>query len=102
MRAKAQGRSPPHPDSRGPALGPGGKAARKRWAALIKQVYEEDPLICPKCGQKMKIINFIQREQKEVIEKVLKHCGLWGEETARAPPEGQVDGFENSIEDSRD
>ena len=26
----------------------------KRWAALIKQVYEIDPLSCPKCGGQMK------------------------------------------------
>lgn len=76
-------------------LGPGGKAARKRWAALIKQVYETDPLICPKCGGEMKIIRFIDRNQQEVIEKILKHCELWEEESARAPPEPERDGFEN-------
>ena len=35
-------------------MAPGGKQARKRWAALIKQVYEIDPLSCPKCGAQMK------------------------------------------------
>ena len=35
-------------------LAPGRKQARKRWAALIKQVYENDPLSCPKCGAEMK------------------------------------------------
>ena len=34
----------------------------------------------------MKIIAFIQRDQGEVIEKILKHCGLWEEAPARAPP----------------
>jgi hypothetical protein len=33
----------------------------------------------------MKIISFIERHQTEVIEKILRHCGLW-EEEARAPP----------------
>ena len=61
------------------------KTARKRWAALIKQMYETDPLICPKCGEQMKIISFIERNQKEVIEKILRYCGLWEEESARAP-----------------
>ena len=70
----------------------GGNAARKREAALIKQVYEIDPLICPQCGGEMKIINSIEREQKEVIEKILKHGGLWEEETARAPPEEKLAG----------
>ncbi|MDA1278402.1 MAG: hypothetical protein O2960_30795 [Verrucomicrobia bacterium] len=35
----------------------------------------------------MKIISFIERGQREVIEKILRHCGLWEEEAARAPPE---------------
>jgi hypothetical protein len=39
-------------------LGPDRTTARKRWAALIKQVYETDPLLCPKCGGEMKIISF--------------------------------------------
>jgi hypothetical protein len=63
------------------------KEVRQRWAALIKQVYEVDPLLCPKCGGQMKIIGFIERHQSEVIEKILRHCGLWEEQSARAPPE---------------
>jgi hypothetical protein len=54
---------------------------------LIKQVYEVDPLLCPKCGGQMKIIGFIERHQSEVLEKILRHCGLWEEQSARAPPE---------------
>jgi hypothetical protein len=34
----------------------------------------------------MKIIAFIERRQTEVIEKILRHCGLWEESSARAPP----------------
>ena len=29
------------------------------WAALIKQVYEVDPLLCDKCGATMKIVAFL-------------------------------------------
>ncbi len=32
----------------------------KTWAALIKRVYEVDPLVCDKCGGTMKIIAFLQ------------------------------------------
>jgi hypothetical protein len=46
---------------------------------LIKQVYEVDPLFCRNCGVEMKIISFIERRQSEVIEKILRHCGLWDE-----------------------
>jgi hypothetical protein len=62
------------------------REARKRRAALIKQVYETDPLICSKCGAAMKIIAFIERRQAEVVEKILRHCGLWEEAPARDPP----------------
>ena len=58
------------------------REARKGWAALIKQVYEIDPLSCPKCGAEMKIVSFIERHQTEVIEKILRYCELWEE----APP----------------
>lgn len=30
---------------------------RKSWAALIRLVYEADPLLCPKCGTQMKIVS---------------------------------------------
>ncbi len=63
------------------------KLARSRWAALIKRVYEVNPLACPKCGQEMRIIAFIEkRDQYDVIEGILKHCGLWREPVSRAPP----------------
>ncbi len=36
----------------------------------------------------MKIISFIERCQQDVIERTLRHCGLWEGTlaTARAPP----------------
>ena len=39
----------------------------------------------------MKIVSFIERSQQEVIERILRHCGLWEGPlrtlaTARAPP----------------
>jgi len=67
---------------------------RKGWGALIKQVYESDPICCPKCGSEMKIIAFIERHQTGVIEKILRHCGLWDENRARGPPVPEV-----SVED---
>ena len=46
------------------------KEYRKNWARLIQKIYEVDPLMCPKCHGRMKIIAFI--EDEEVIEKILK------------------------------
>lgn len=57
-----------------------------RWAALIKRVYEMDPLKCPKCGGKMKFISFIEKHQADIIEKILRHCDLWIDQRDRGPP----------------
>ncbi len=61
------------------------------WAMLIKRIYEVDPLECAKCGGEMKIVSFIERAQKPVIERILRHCGLWEGPirtfaSARGPP----------------
>jgi hypothetical protein len=85
LRAKAK---LPVSDSDGqPADSPTAKEARKRWAALIRKVYEADPLRCPQCGEEMRIISFIEGHQSDVIEEILRHCGLWEEESARGPPD---------------
>jgi len=52
-----------------------GAAAKRAGARLIKQVYEVDPLVCPRCAGAMRIIAFL--EQPEVIAKILTHVGLW-------------------------
>ncbi len=59
------------------------KGYRKNWARLIQKIYEVDPLTCPKCHGPMAIISFIEAE--DVIEKILKHLGLW-EAKPRPPP----------------
>ena len=51
---------------------------------LIKRVYEVDPLCCPKCQGEMKVIALIEPPQGAVIEKILRHCGLW--RSTRGPP----------------
>ena len=58
-------------------------AQRKAWAQLIQKIYEVNPLECPKCQGSMRIIAFIEREQ--IIQKILKHLGLWHVKT-RPPP----------------
>ncbi len=54
---------------------PNRKTCRRSWAQLIYQVYEIDPLKCPKCGSQMKIIAFIL-EREEVI-RILRHLQMW-------------------------
>ena len=54
---------------------------------LIKRVYENDPMVCTRCGGEMKLISFIDPPQSEVIEKILRHCGLWKASAPRGPPD---------------
>ena len=45
---------------------------RKRkmtWAALIKCVFEVDPLKCPKCGGQLNIISFVEAKTQAVVVK---------------------------------
>jgi len=43
---------------------------------LIQKIYELDPLTCPKCQGKMRIIAFI--EDPEIVKKIIKHLALYG------------------------
>jgi hypothetical protein len=49
------------------------RSRRIRWAKLIRQVWQEDPLLCPRCGGSMRIISFITDQR--VIDKILRHIG---------------------------
>ena len=53
------------------------RGTASNWAALVKRVFEVDPLECPHCGSRMKVVCFIERPQRDVVEKILRHCGLW-------------------------
>ena len=52
---------------------------------LIKRVYEIDPLECPRCRGQITVVAFIDPPQGDVIERILKHCGLWQPSTPRPP-----------------
>ena len=43
-------------------------------ALLIQNIYEVDPLICPKYSSEMRVIAVIK--DSDVIKKILKHIGL--------------------------
>jgi hypothetical protein len=59
------------------------RKCRMTWAAVIKAVYEVDPLEYPLCCGTMKIVEVV--EEPPLIEKILRHCKLWKEDT-RPPP----------------
>ncbi len=66
MRAKADA-DPPRDDQAAPS--PSASAARRRWATLIKRVWQVDPLRCPSCGATLRIVSFIEPTQPDVIRK---------------------------------
>jgi len=56
---------------------------------LFNRVNEVDPLTCPKCRGKMRVIAFI--EDPHVVKKILRHLNLWESKrpprpVAHAPP----------------
>jgi hypothetical protein len=72
------------------------KACSKKWAELIKLVYEVNPLQCPKCLHEMRIVAIIN--DPHVVEKILKHLDLW-QPQAHSPPVNKETVFEEVIYD---
>jgi hypothetical protein len=44
------------------------------WAEMIPKVYEVDPLICPRCGGRMKVVAFLT--EYAVVERIIRHLTL--------------------------
>ena len=80
-RKKAEAEAPDEPSSEEAAA----TGSSQSWAMLIKRVYEVGPLCCPECGGQMQVESFIEPPQADVIEEILKHCGLWQSWSPRAP-----------------
>jgi hypothetical protein len=68
------------------------REAQRRWAELLRRVYEVDPLTCPACSGPMRIVAFIT--QRAVIDRILAHLATRatraspadGRHAARDPP----------------
>ena len=43
----------------------------RRWAELLRRIYEVDPLTCPQCAGPMRIVAFITA--RAVIDRILTH-----------------------------
>jgi hypothetical protein len=69
------------------------RAAAHCWALLLVRIYECLPLLCPRCGEPMRLVAFIQ--EPAVIETILRHIGEPSEAPkvlpARAPPQGEME-----------
>ena len=58
-------------------------ALRRRWADLIRRVYEVDPLVCPRCGGEMRVVGFIT--ETPLIKRILDHLRK-RQKVSRPPP----------------
>jgi diadenosine tetraphosphate (Ap4A) HIT family hydrolase len=61
-------------------------ALRRRWANLIRRVYEVDPLVCPRCGAEMRVIAFIT--EPSLVKRILDHVRK-RDRVSRSPPQLQ-------------
>jgi len=68
-QAKPAAADAPVPIVTAPRLAP--TDASRRWAALLQQIFEVDPLACPTCHGTMRIVAFIT--QASVIDQILTH-----------------------------
>jgi uncharacterized protein YbaR (Trm112 family) len=51
------------------------REVKRNWSRLIPKVYETDPLVCPRCRNRMRVIASI--EDPEVTRRILEPLGLW-------------------------
>ncbi|MEZ4386188.1 MAG: hypothetical protein R3D98_01165 [Candidatus Krumholzibacteriia bacterium] len=68
-----------------------GKIAARSWTLLLARIFEYLPLVCPRCGEPMRLIAFIL--DPPVVERILGHIGEPVEAPAvlpaRSPPQGE-------------
>jgi hypothetical protein len=64
------------------------RAARRRWADLIRRIYEVDPLVCSNCGGPMKIIAFITERKaiRGILASMRKSAAPASPSGSRSPP----------------
>ena len=57
------------------------QARRRRWAELLRRIFEVDPLRCPRCGGNMSIVAFVL--EQHAIDAILKHLRRTRHDPAR-------------------
>ncbi len=58
-------------------------AACRRWADLLRRIFEIDPLICPSCGGNMRVVGFILLPRD--IDRILCHMRDKGRDPRAGP-----------------
>ena len=102
VRGRAQRRGPKkaqREDKISPDLqevdSPSIRVRKKRWAQLIRHVFEVDPLTCTSCGAQMKILAFITPSQKVVLDRILDHLNMDRTEIKATGPPAWVQAGQN-------
>jgi hypothetical protein len=49
-------------------------APSKGWAEMIRKIYEVDPMICPRCGGRMRVVAFLT--EHAVVDQIIRHLEL--------------------------
>jgi hypothetical protein len=87
QRRKAEGKLEAHhsaaPSPQPIPTPPERATLRRRWANLIRRVYETDPLVCPRCGAEMRVVSFITNPR--VVRQIVDHLRK-RDRPARPPP----------------
>jgi hypothetical protein len=81
-------RHPPEAEECPVAVEPPRKRCSPSWARLIAKVYQVDPLLCTRCGQRMSIVAFLT--DAFAIRKILDHLGLSTPEEENPAPQREV------------
>jgi hypothetical protein len=56
------------------------------WAEMIRKIYEVDPLVCPRCGGRMRVVAFLT--EYAVVDRIIRHLELTF--VAEKPPPAHV------------
>jgi Putative transposase len=65
------------------------RALRRRWAELLRRIFEVDPLCCPRCGKQMRIVAFILEARG--ITRILQHLRRRGRNPVTLYEDPQTD-----------
>jgi hypothetical protein len=70
------------------STGPPRRRSSPTWPRLIAKIYQVDPLVCTRCGQKMQMIAFLADQLS--IKRILDHLGLSEPPQDKPPPVREV------------
>ncbi len=80
---------PPEPDATvATADSPPRRRCSPSWARMIAKVYQVDPLVCTRCGQRLSILAFVTDQIS--IGRILDHLGLRVPEQNKPPPPREI------------